>query len=291
MSSATWARHHPTTDDGPAMMGMHVDSLRIHPLKSGAIRHLTASGVRRSGLVGDRAWMVVDGDGECVTARTDRALFTLTAEPLPDNALRLTSRVGDVVEVCRPAADAATVAVTVHRRPAAPGLIAADAAQALVRSTLGRDDVTLVACSDPTQRRLHPEFSHEGDTTAYADGYPVTLASLASLRELQRLGAGDLPIDRFRPNVVIDGDLDPFAEEQWTRVTLGETSFRVARGVDRCSMTLLDPQTLRTGPEPIRTLSRHRKWEGKTWFCIHLIPELADDQTTTLAVGDRVSIA
>ena len=56
-------------------------------------------------------------------------------------------------------------------------------------------------------------------------------------------------------------------------------------------MTLLDPQTLRTGPEPIRTLSRHRKWEGKTWFCIHLIPELADDQTTTLAVGDRVSIA
>ena len=155
------------------MMGMHVDSLRIHPLKSGAIRHLTASGVRRSGLVGDRAWMVVDGDGECVTARTDRALFTLTAEPLPDNALRLTSRVGDVVEVCRPAADAATVAVTVHRRPAAPGLIAADAAQALVRSTLGRDDVTLVACSDPTQRRLHPEFSHEGDTTAYADGYPV----------------------------------------------------------------------------------------------------------------------
>ena len=148
-----------------------------------------------------------------------------------------------------------------------------------------------MACSDPTQRRLHPEFSHEGDTTAYADGYPVTLASLASLRELQRLGAGDLPIDRFRPNVVIDGDLDPFAEEQWTRVTLGETSFRVTRGVDRCSMTLLDPQTLRTGPEPIRTLSRHRKWEGKTWFCIHLIPELADDQTTTLAVGDRVSIA
>lgn len=271
-------------------MSARVTSLRIHPLKSGAILPLDRVAVLHSGLAGDRDWMVVDGNGECVTARTDRALFTLAAEPLSDNALRLTSRDSQSV-VCRPLTEAAPLTVTVHGRPVAPGVPASEEAQALVRSTLDRDDVTLVRCSDRTRRRLNPDFSREGDSTAYADGYPVTLASLASLRELNRLGGMDVPIDRFRPNIVIDGDLEPFAEDGWARVTVGGTAFRVAKGVDRCSMTMLDPATLTTGPEPIRTLSRHRKWDGKTWFCMHLIPDLGVDERAAIAVGDHVSIA
>ena len=78
-------------------MTIRVDSLRIHPLKSGAIRTLERSEVTPAGLVGDRRWMVVDETGECVTARKDRTLFTLTEEPLPDNCLRLTSRSGKSV--------------------------------------------------------------------------------------------------------------------------------------------------------------------------------------------------
>ena len=269
---------------------VRVDSLRIHPLKSGAIRILERSEVTPAGLVGDRRWMVVDEAGECVTARKDRTLFTLTAEPLPDNGLRLTSSSGKSVEVCRPltsSSESPSRSVTVHGRDAAPGLPLDEPAQTLVGEVLGRDDVTILWCSDLSARRLNPDFSREGDSTAYADGYPVTLASLASLRELNRLGDMDLPIDRFRPNIVIDGDLTPFTEDTWRRVRIGEIDFRVARGVDRCSMTLLDPDTLTTGAEPIRTLSKHRKWEGKTWFCVHLIPEGSGG----LAVGDPVSIA
>ncbi|HQK30097.1 MAG TPA: MOSC domain-containing protein [Phycicoccus sp.] len=269
---------------------VRVDSLRIHPLKSGAIRALERSEVTPAGLTGDRRWMVVDAAGECVTARNDRALVTISAEPLPDEGLRLTSRSGRTVEVCRPLtspSDSPARSVTVHGRDAAPGLPLDEPAQALVREVLGRDDVTVLWCSDETVRRLNPDFSRDGDSTAYADGYPVTLASLASLRELNRLGDMDLPIDRFRPNIVIDGDLTPFTEDTWRRVRIGEIDFRVARGVDRCSMTLLDPDTLTTGAEPIRTLSKHRKWEGKTWFCVHLIPEGSGG----LAVGDPVSIA
>ena len=62
-----------------------------------------------------------------------------------------------------------------------PGGVEADA---WVRKALGRDDVRLVWCDDPTRRRLNPEFSRPGDHTAYADGYPVTIASEASLRRL-----------------------------------------------------------------------------------------------------------
>ncbi len=97
---------------------------------------------------------------------------------------------------------------------------------------LGRDDVRLVWCHDPSRRHLQPGFSAPEDHTAFADSFPVTIASLASLRQLddwvveQALELGEDPpdplgVDRFRANLVVDGD-EPFAEDGWTSVTVGE---------------------------------------------------------------------
>ena len=139
-------------------------------------------------------------------------------------------------------------------------------------------------------RPLNPTYARAGDATAFADGYPVTLASESSLGRLRDWMAEvsgesrDLPMDRFRPNLVVGGELDPFEEDAWGRVRVGSVTFRVAKGIDRCAMTMLDPETLTTGPEPIRTLSRHRKWDGATWFGIQLIP----DDAGSIAVGDHV---
>jgi hypothetical protein len=84
----------------------------------------------------------------------------------------------------------------------------------------------------------------------------------------------DTPIgmNRFRPNIVVDGDV-PFAEDDWTRVTIGDAVFRVAKGCDRCMVTTIDPETGETGLEPLRTLATFRRWNGKVWFGINLIPE------------------
>ena len=94
-----------------------------------------------------------------------------------------------------------------------------------------------------------------------------------------------LPMTRFRPNLVVDGD-EPFAEDRWTRVRVGEVTFRVGKPVGRCVITTIDPQTLERGHEPIRTLARHRRTpDGKTLFAVHLVPETSG----TLRVGDPVS--
>ena len=53
---------------------------------------------------------------------------------------------------------------------------------------------------------------------------------------------------------------------------------------DRCVMTTIDPVTLAGGKEPIRTLARHRRWAGKTWFGIRLAPR----STGVISVGDQV---
>ena len=92
-------------------------------------------------------------------------------------------------------------------------------------------------------------------------------------------------MERFRPNIVIDGD-QPFAEDGWRSLTIGEVRFRVAKQTDRCVMTTIDPVSLTTAKEPIRTLARHRVVGGKTMFAAHLVPV----STGKISVGDEVSV-
>ena len=99
---------------------------------------------------------------------------------------------------------------------------------------------------------------------------------------------GFTPLDilRFRPNVVVDGE-SPFVEDDWTSVRIGDVEFRTTVRCDRCVMTTIDPVTLAGGKEPIRTLARHRRWDGKTWFGIRLAPH----STGVISVGDQVSVS
>lgn len=269
------------------MTTVRLDRITVFPVKSTQGRAVDSAEVEPLGLAGDRRWMVVEPDGECLTARTDRNLLRLSGV---DDGERLILR-ADGAQVVVPAPTGPLVEVTVHGRPV-QGIPAAQHAQDWVREALGRDDVRLVHLGRP--RPLNPAHSRPGDATAFADAYPVTLGSVASLRRVQdwvtesALDRGEDPteigIERFRPNLVIAGDLEPFEEETWERVCIGEVTFDVAKIIDRCVLTTVDPQTLDVGKEPIRSLARHHAWDGKTWFGLQLIPR----SPGTLRAGDRV---
>lgn len=275
-------------------MSIRLERVALHPVKSTAVRAVPAAAVEPWGLRDDRRWMVVTPDGECLTAREEHALFALTADtpatdPALGAALRLRADGADDLLVEPPHGE--PVPVTVHGR-ALTGRVAHDAAHAWLRDALRRTDVRLVHVADP--RPLNPAHARPGEATAFADAYPVTLASASSLRRLgdwvaeTALERGEEPttigIDRFRPNLVVDGDLEPFEEDGWSAVTVGAVTFRVVKPVDRCVMTTLDPATRERGHEPIRTLARHRRWEGATWFAVQLVPV----STGEVRVGDEV---
>jgi uncharacterized protein len=233
-----------------------------------------------------------------VSARELHELFTITADtaetiPLATAALRLSSPGHDPIDVAEPQTDPLPVRLHGHDLL---GLPADEGTQAWVRKVLARDDITLVWCDDPTRRSLNPSYARPGDHTAYADGYPVTLASLDSLARLndwvveEALQSGEepaaaLPMERFRPNLVVEG-AEAFAEDQWNRVHIGDVVLRKAKGVDRCVMTTISLLDLTTAKEPVRTLARHRQWDHKTWFGVQLIPEA----TGRIEVGDPVAI-
>jgi uncharacterized protein YcbX len=279
-------------------MSVELKAIAIHPVKSTAIRHVMSAEVRPWGLAGDRRWMVVDADSVLVTARELHELFTITADtpetdPPAPKALRLSADGHDPLDLAEPDADLIPVKLFDHDLLARP---ADDQANHWLRTVLGREDLSLVWCDDPTRRRLNPTYSRPGDHTAFADGYPVTLASLESLGRLNDWIVEDallrgeepqppLPIERFRPNLVVQGAA-PFAEDDWQRIRVGEVTFRKVKLVDRCVMTTISLLDLETGKEPIRTLARHRQWDGKTWFAVQLVPE----STGTIAVGDQVTV-
>jgi len=268
---------------------MQVVSLRIHPVTSTAITPVSRAHVGLAGLHGDREWMVVDESRSMVSARELPELFGIRAEPIAPlegsdcPAVTLVAK-GSSYTV---RAGGPVIEATMFTRPPMRVEAAAESASQWLEQATGRSGLDVVWCANPAERTLNPEFSRPDDRAAFQDGYPVTIASLASLRQLndwiEDAGGDAVAIDRFRPNIVIDGE-KPFAEDDWATVQIGGVRFRAAKPVDRCVMTLVEPTSLAKGKEPIRTLSRHRKWDGKTWFCHHLIPDTEGE----IAVGDTV---
>ncbi|CAM5296329.1 MULTISPECIES: MOSC domain-containing protein [Streptomyces] len=267
-----------------------VDSIHVHPVK--AFRGLSPreAVVEPWGLAGDRRWALIDHGGKVVTQREQPRLALAAAEPLAGGGLRLSApgRPPLTVEVPEPAA---TVPVNVFGTKV-EGVPADPAAHAWCSAYLGFE-VRLVHMDDPATRRpVDPEYALPGEMVSFADGYPLlvtTVASLAALNSLIAQGPnaheGPLPMNRFRPNVVVAGT-EPWAEDHWTRIAVGDVVFRAPKPSGRCVVTTTDQATAERGREPLRTLARHRRIDGKLLFGQNLVPL----SPGTIRVGDPVRV-
>jgi uncharacterized protein YcbX len=268
---------------------MRLSGIHRYPVKSLRGEALSAAVVEPWGLAGDRRWMLVDTAGDTVTAREHPQLLLIRPE-LTDSGLRITRGGTDPLDVATPDGSS-PIDVTVWKGPfaAAP----ADAAAHAWFSELLGSPVRLVYQDDPQRRSPNPRFTRDTDRVSLADAYPIlvtTESSLAALNDLIAAGPqhheGPVPMTRFRPNLIVSGS-PPWAEDGWRRLRIGNALFRAVKGCDRCVLTTIDPDTAAKGKEPIATLARHRKWDGKTWFGMNLVP---DTPGTSVAVGDDVEI-
>ena len=269
----------------PALAALHV-----YPLKATRGHDLAEAAVEPWGLAGDRRWMLFDGAGLAVTQRSRPRLALVTAHLLPDGGLRVSAPGSAALHVPVPESGATTVTRLFRDKVE---LLPATAAAHRWFSTYLGTEVRLGYLGDPAgQRPVNPRYAQPGETVSLADGYPLLLTSRPSLDALNSLVAageyaaeGPLPMDRFRPNVVVTGT-PPWAEDRWRRIAIGEVVFRVVKPCGRCLVTTVDQATGERGREPLRSLARHRRLGRRLAFGQNLVPET----TGTLRLGDPVTI-
>jgi uncharacterized protein YcbX len=276
-------------DDSLKSVTLTLTGVNRYPIKSCRGHALDKAVVEPWGLAGDRRWMLVDDAGLVVTGRKYPQLVLITPKP-EANGLLVQAPDTDPLRVDTPdGSELTNVRVFASELAAAP---ASEEAHAWFSTVLG-EPVRLVYLDDPTRRRPDPAYSRPDDRVSFADGYPLLLATEESLAALNGLIAdgpwareGPVSMTRFRPSLVVAG-APAWAEDGWRVVRIGAVTFRVAKACARCVFTTIDPDTANKGKEPLTTLARHRRWDGKTWFAINLIP---DSPGALLRLGDQIEI-
>jgi uncharacterized protein YcbX len=109
------------------------------------------------------------------------------------------------------------------------------------------------------------------DHTGFADGYPILLTSEEGLQDLNSRLDTPVPMNRFRPNLVVRG-CEPYAEDGWNRIRAGDVEMAVVKPCARCVVTTIDKNTLETSKEPLKTLGKYRKQKLGAIFGQNVIP-------------------
>ncbi|MEU6897076.1 MOSC domain-containing protein [Streptomyces virginiae] len=272
------------------MSKLHVQALHVHPVKSVAGTAPDEVAVEPWGLSGDRRWALIDPEGTVITQRRHPRLALASARPVGGGRIAVTAP--DMAELVVEVPEPGPLEPVSLFGKKVETVVAARAAADWFSAFLGVP-VRLVHLDDPAVRRpVDPDYALPGETVSLADGYPLLLTTLASLDALNSLIAlgdhpeeGPLPMNRFRPNVVVSG-AEAWAEDGWQRLAIGDALFRGARECGRCVVTTTDQRTAERGREPLKTLARHRRIGKSLAFGRLLVPL----RQGTLHVGDEVRI-
>jgi uncharacterized protein len=272
----------PGTKTAPRETGTFLSALHVYPIKSCGGIAVHEWEVDERGLRHDRRWMLVDETG-CFMSQRRFPRMALIGVRIEHDGL-----IVDAPEM---------PSLNVPFQPQAGRLVLVRVWDDLVESLTVSDDADrwfeeflgvrcrLVYLPDRSLRPVDPAYGGPGDQVGLADGFPFLLISEASLADLNARLEQPVPMNRFRPNLVISG-CEPFAEDAWKLVRIGRITFRVVKPCSRCTITTVDQRTATTSKEPLRTLTRFRRAGSKVFFGQNLI----HDETGTLHTGDPVEV-
>jgi hypothetical protein len=262
-------------------MAVEVSGIFVYPVKSAGGLSMEAAVVEPKGFRHDRRWMLVDNSGFFLSQRTIPAL-ALLRPVLGEDVLELAAPGKPILSVpLSPEGVRRTVTVWEDTIEAVD---AGDSAAGWLSDFL-RKDCRLVYMPSSTRRPTVRQVTGRGDQASFADAYPFLLISQESLDDLNRRLVDPVPMDRFRPNIVVRG-CPPFAEDGWRVIRIGDLKFHVVKPCSRCVVTTIDQRTAAVHDEPLRTLRTYRQSENKVNFGQNCIP----DGEGVLRIGDPVAI-
>lgn len=268
---------------------MNLTEINIYPIKSLKGISLKESKVENRGLEFDRRWMLVDDQNKFLTQREFPKMATLEVK-IEKKGLKVTDKNSEIF-VPFQSENNETVKVDIWASRCAANVCEKEINDWFSESL--ETKCKLVRMPEETKRIVNPVYAVKKfeDVVSFADGYPFLLIGKSSLDDLNLRLEKKLPMNRFRPNFVFDGS-EPFAEDNWKKIKIGNTYFHIVKPCARCVMTTIDQIAgVFDGKEPLKTLASYRtqkkRSENKILFGQNLIAENVGE---VLRVGDKIEI-
>jgi uncharacterized protein YcbX len=159
-----------------------------------------------------------------------------------------------------------------------------DAASAWFSRAL-EQDCDLVFLPDNQQRRVDPSYAEPHQIVGFADGFPLLIMTQATAELLSEKLGEPISINRFRPNIVLDG-CDAHAEDEWENISINNIDIRVVKPCSRCVIPSIDQQTATKHPSLLKTLAGYRRSNGKVYVGQNALHQA----NGKISVGDSVTI-
>ena len=274
-----------------------LNELTLYPIKSCAgiaLQEATVSGTGlASGKIHDREWMVVDAQGQFVTQRTHPGMARIVPILHDDTLILNAPGLPSLTLPPELAKNAATLDVRVWKDQL-PALDCGDQAAAWMARAVGTG-CRLVRFNQQSRRLANPKWTHGIEThNLFSDSFPFLVIAQSSLHDLnerlQAQGRDALPMNRFRPNIVI-GDAPAYAEDSTQAIRLGNAELQLIRPCQRCPVPSIDQATGIHGPDPQDILKQYHTSglpNGAATFGMHAI--LLRGAGSILRIGQPVTM-
>lgn len=263
-------------------MSISLASIHIYPIKSLGGFEVDHAKLTDRGLQHDRRWMITDENGIFISQREIPAMACLHIVQVTDGFQVIDTRNGDRIEMPWQIDTSGSMRVqvwsqqmkAVHHAEADPWF-----SKAMDRQ------VQVVYMPDESKRRTDGRYAKS--LNSFSDGFPYLIASQASLDDLndklQAKGEAHVPMDRFRPNLVIAGGT-AFQEDHWKKISIGAVTFELVKPCARCVIVTTDQQSGARSKEPLCTLASYRSRGNNVLFAMNAVAE----GTGVVRVGDAV---
>ncbi|WP_436514648.1 MOSC domain-containing protein [Ekhidna sp. To15] len=261
---------------------MKVTGIYIYPIKSLQGISLQEAEVLERGFKHDRRWMLVNEENLLITQRTHPHLSQISIALTSDNIVASHKGFQDL-KIPLQIESGNKIYVTVW-----DDQVAALESSATINewfSKIAGEPCKLAFMPEDASRPVNPERAVNDENVSFADGYPYLILGQESLDDLNSRMDVNLPMHRFRPNIVVEGG-KAYEEDQWNDIRIGAVKFHVTHPCKRCVFTTIDQETGKKGAEPLKTLSTYRREGSEVIFGVNTLALEAGK----INVGDEVDL-
>ncbi|RZU44857.1 hypothetical protein EV700_1658 [Fluviicoccus keumensis] len=268
-------------------MSLYVAGLAVYPLKSAAGIRVEEARLTPWGLEWDRRWMLVDDQG-CFVTQRQMARMALLRVSVENGILQVAAP--DMPLLSAIPVDPTALVVTVWSDRVQACTVSAAADEWFTRF-LGKS-VRLVFFPQSSHRTVDPAWAGTGHCTSFSDGFPLLVTSTSGMDALSELWGKSVDWLRFRPNIVIGGSDQAFAEDDWSKLQINGTNLALVKPCSRCVIPSIDPATSNKDKGFLEMLaSVRRQSDGKVYLGQNaiIVSELVE-KNTWIHSGDAVSV-